>query len=247
MEFSIEKVQKIYTWIPNKLYSIFITNNNFHKFTPGQFTRLGLSIENNNIFRAYSIVSSPKEKYLEFYYNVINNGYLTPFLAKLMPNDEIFIDKKSYGILSIDNIMPNRNLLLIASGTGLSPYISILRNNKIWSNFKKIIIIHTVKYENELGYKQEILSYVNKKLVIYKPIVTQEKNTFIMKKRLTVLFDTGEINKFLDEQITPENTSMMICGNPSLVNDMRLILKNLNFQTSRLNKIGHVIFEKYWQ
>lgn len=254
MKFIAEKLKKIHVWVPDKLYSISITKSFNFEFKPGQFARLGVNIR-DNIFRAYSIVSSPEDKYLEFCYNVIPNGILSPCLSTLKIEDNIYIDRISYGFLSIDNLIKNRNLLMIASGTGITPFISLLRSKDIWPIFKKIIIVHSVKYYNELCYKEEILNKMNDRNlyykiynneIVYKPIVTQERFPGITNRRITDIFTIGEIENFLGENIMPTNTSIMICGNPGLVRDMRVILNNIGFKSGKLNNPGNVIFEKYW-
>ncbi|AGF47759.1 ferredoxin--NADP reductase [Candidatus Kinetoplastidibacterium crithidiae] len=247
-------IENIKIWKNDSLFSIKTTKDASYNFQPGQFARLGLINQNNNtlIWRAYSIVSAPHEDFLEFYYTIINKGEFSKILLNLKENDNIFIEK-SIWVLNDKSICwtkykeKNNKLWLIATGTGLSAYISILRDHKTWKYFDKIFLIHSTKFLDELSYKKEleILSKTNKRFK-YLPVTTREKSSTISETRITSLVMSGNLETLTKEKLDPESSKIMLCGNPTMVLEMRKILYDRGFYTSKQHITGNLAMERYW-
>lgn len=212
---------------------------------------IGLSINNNLILRAYSISSSNYEKYLEFFSIKIKNGVLTSILKNIKINDEIFISKKSTGTLILNNLKVNGEILwLFSSGTGISPFISLLKDFNI-KNFNLIIIFHSVKFKDSLCYKFHLLkNFLNKshnklflKNLIYYPILSKE--FFKNKGRITDLIINLKIFKDLNfKNFFYKRDRVMICGSMNMIKDIILLLKK-NYLNETKNKIlGEYLIEK---
>ncbi|WBF65304.1 MAG: ferredoxin--NADP reductase [Candidatus Kinetoplastibacterium crithidii] len=255
--YTSQTVENIKIWKNGSLFSIKTTKDKNYDFQSGQFARLGLinKTKTNHplIWRAYSIVSAPHENFLEFYYTIINKGEFSKILLNLETKDHIFIEKKAYGFLTINQFLgptiknQNNKLWLIATGTGLSAYISILRNHKTWEYFDKIFLLHSTKFFDELSYKEEleILAKTNKRFE-YLPITTREKSSVLSGTRITSLVMNGNLEKITKETIDPESSKIMLCGNPTMVLEMRKILYDRGFYTSKQNIVGNLAMERYW-
>ncbi len=257
-KFTCEKIIKLHSWIPGKLISLYVTRDKDYYFKAGQFARIGISdkmgIEDSkNLWRAYSIVSAPQETtYLEFYFIVIPNGTCSQILAKLVPNDELYVQRVSYGFLTIDQFINGEDLWLIASGTGLSAYISILRDLRTWSLFKNIILVHGVRQFEELTYGEEIkrweqinINYIGTRFK-YLPITTREKFPGMPQERLTTLLKSGELERLVGRDLDSKNSRVMLCGNPTMLKTAREILRIRGFCSGRNGMHGNLVLEKYW-
>ncbi|MBW0454470.1 MAG: ferredoxin--NADP reductase [Candidatus Kinetoplastibacterium crithidii] len=250
-------IEDIKIWKNGSLFSIKTTKDASYDFQSGQFARLGLidptRTVNPLIWRAYSIVSAPHENFLEFYYTIVNKGEFSKILLNLEQKDHIFIEKKAYGFLTINqflgpNIQKQKNKLwLIATGTGLSAYISILRDHNTWKYFDKVILLHSTKFLDELSYKKEleILSITNKRFK-YFPITTREKSSILSESRITSLVMNGNLEELTKETLDPKSSKIMLCGNPTMILEMRRILYDRGFYTSKQNIAGNLAMERYW-
>ncbi|ASS47164.1 Ferredoxin--NADP(+) reductase [Candidatus Nasuia deltocephalinicola] len=250
-KYNTEKILSIHHW-NDKLFSFTCTRNKSFKFINGEFTLVGLLINDKYITRAYSLVSSNYDIFLEFLSIKINKGLLTSNLKKISLNDNILISKKSTGTLIINNLLPNGKILwLISSGTGLAPFISIIKDYNIYNIFDKIILLHSVKYSDSLSYRYYINNILSKKFnlfnysnkLIYYPILTREN--FFNKNRIT--FNINNYKIFDNLNLTPFNIKrdrIMLCGSISMINDIVNILYSYNFIESKINKLGHFLIER---
>ncbi len=257
-KFTYQKVIKSHFWVPGKLFSLYVTRYKDYHFLSGQFARISIPSQSQNynlrnIWRAYSIVTGPKQPYLEFYVVIIPGGILSQNLSKLKPNDELCIDNKAYGFLTIDQFTNGGDLWLIASGTGLSAYISILRDARTWSSFKKIILIHGVRKCEELTYSKDIKKFDEmnqknscKKRFQYLPLVTRETIPGIPKARITTLLENGKLEMMLDRNLDPSLSKVMLCGNPQMLTETRKLLRLRGFYPGRRGAYGNIAMEKYW-
>lgn len=233
----------------DKLFSLIITAN-INSFTAGQFTKLGLKINNKIIKRAYSYVNSPLNKNLEFYITTVPKGKLSLLLYKLKPNDKVIVEKEAKGCLTLNNIPNCENLWMISTGTAIGPYLSILEH-KIDNieRFKKIILINSVRFSKDLNYLTKILKlkeFYKDKLYI-QTIVSKEYSLGSLHGRVTNLIDDNILEKNIGIQINPKNTHIMLCGNPHMVHDMQKILINKRGMLKHLkNNKGHITSENYW-
>src|SRR5947199_4002267 len=162
-KYTIETITDITTWT-QKLFSFRTTRYRGYRFIPGQFARLGIRKhtaegEEKIVWRAYSIVSADYDEFLEFYSIVVPGGEFTSTLADLKIGDEILIDKTNYGALTTDRFVDGRDLWLLSTGTGLAPFISILHDVKTWQHYENIILVHGVRFKDELAYAELIEAF----------------------------------------------------------------------------------------
>ncbi|QCI16797.1 ferredoxin--NADP(+) reductase [Buchnera aphidicola (Aphis craccivora)] len=244
------KVLKIKKWTTN-LFSIFLKAP-ISVFQAGQFTKLAIC-ENDNtkkIQRAYSFVNAPSSQNLEIYIVRIPNGKLSNLLYNLKSGDNLFIKKKSYGFFILQEIPDCEILWMFATGTAIAPYCSILQEGgKDIERFKNIVLIHAVRYKNELTYlplmKQLCLKY-NGKLKI-QTIVSREKDNNSLPGRIPFLLKNKIIENKIGLEINRKNSHIMLCGNPSMVKETYLLLNELKNMTKHLRKKhGHITMENYW-
>ncbi|BEH03838.1 ferredoxin-NADP reductase [Candidatus Nasuia deltocephalinicola] len=250
--FNLEKIIKINKWSKN-LFIISSTRKSNFKFNNGEFVILGLNYNNKFISRAYSISSSNYEENLEFLSIKIEKGLFTSILSSLKINDEIFISKKSTGTIKINNLMPGAcNLWMFSTGTGISPFISIIKDFNIYKNYKNIILVHSTKKKEDLIFKNYLSNIFNKNnfeffnnfKFIYYPIVTKEnfKNFERMTdsiKNNKIFYEIG-LNKF-----DLNKDRIMICGNIEMIKDLKNIIeKEYNFLEYNNNNLGHFVTEK---
>ncbi|AGF46907.1 ferredoxin--NADP+ reductase [Candidatus Kinetoplastibacterium desouzaii TCC079E] len=247
-----EIVIKIHHW-NDKLFSFQTTRNKSFRFENGHFVMIGLNIKNNIIMRAYSIVSANYDDYLEFFSIKIPNGKLTSHLKNLKVGDEILVSNKSVGTLTINNLKHGKNLYLLATGTGLAPFISIIKDLSTYERFEKVILVHSVRNKSDLAYKDDIENHFNQheildsliaEKLIYYPTVTQE--LFENNKRITdlLMFDNFFL-KIRMPKLNPDNDRVMICGNSQALIDISNILNKIGFKISNgINKPGDYVIEK---
>ncbi|WP_343189075.1 FAD-binding oxidoreductase [Buchnera aphidicola (Chaitoregma tattakana)] len=219
-------------------------------FIAGQFAKIVIFKNEKKIQRAYSYVNSPKDKNLEFYIACIKNGKITNALYKLMPGNNIVISKKSFGFFTLKEVPQTENLWMISTGTAIGPYLSMLQDGgKEIKKFKKIILIHAVRYINQLNYLNVInkikLQYGSK--FIFQKIVSREKNKECLFGRIPKLLLNNEIEKKIHVKINSNNTHIMLCGNPSMLKNTYKVLKEkYDLQKNLRRRKGHITMENYW-
>lgn len=246
-----EAVTEVHHWTDN-LFSFKTTRDQGFRFKNGHFTMIGLAREGKPLLRAYSLASANHEDELEFFSIKVADGPLTSQLQNIQVGDELLINSKATGTLVQDNLLPGRNLYLIATGTGLAPFLSIIRDPEIYEHYDKIILTHGCRTIKELAYQELITEqlpqheylgeYIRDKLIYY-PTVTREK--FINNGRLTDLLLTGKLPKDIGlEPIDPERDRFMVCGSPSMLKDICGLLDSRGFQESRHGKQAHYVIER---
>jgi ferredoxin--NADP+ reductase len=258
-------------WLSDKLFSLKVSRDPAFHFAPGQFARLGLSIGapdtlTPNEWRAYSMVSHPSEDALEFFSVVVPDGKFSPTLASLAPGDTLWINKTVFGFLTLDQFTNGDDLWLVSTGTGLSAYISMLREASTWQRFKRIVVLHGVRHAGELAYRDELLHLQNqhsavgeradKAALVYLPVTSQEPLTralspaitpqHLSANRLTTLLASGELEERTGVTLDPERSRIMLCGNPAMVTDMRALLAERGFAAGRRGVAGNLAVENYW-
>ncbi len=253
-KYTVEKVTYVKKW-NDHLFSFRTSRYEGFKFIPGQFARLGVNKEDGSIvWRAYSIVSADYDEELEFYSIVVPDGEFTQRLKKLKVNDTIYVDKTNYGLLTTDRFENGKHLWLLSTGTGLAPFISILFDFYIWEQYEKIILVHCARNKDELAYQDLInnfynhefyADFVNNKL-IYVKILTRENNGADLYGRITELLKNKKLEEFVNISINVEDSRVMICGNPQMVDDTRKILGERDLVISRRGKPGNMAVENYW-
>ncbi|WP_343154232.1 FAD-binding oxidoreductase [Buchnera aphidicola (Aphis aurantii)] len=243
------EILKIKKWTKN-LFSIFLKAN-ISEFQAGQFTKLALfdSDTNKKIQRAYSFVNAPSNKNLEIYIARIKNGKLSNLLYNLKKGDNVFIKKYSFGFFILNEIPTCEILWMLATGTAIGPYCSILEENKDLDRFKHVVLVHAVRYQNELTYlplMQKLHSKYNGKLKI-QTIVSREKNNNSLLGRIPFLLQTEILEKKIGLEMNCKNSHVMLCGNPNMVKETCSLLHTLKNMNKHLRKKnGHITTENYW-
>ena len=249
--FITETVTEVRHW-NDSLFSFKTTRDDSFRFKNGYFTMIGLPQEGKPLMRAYSIVSANYEDELEFFSIKVANGPLTSKLQNIKPGDEILVGKKATGTLISDNLLPGRNLYLLSTGTGLAPFLSIIKDPEIYEHFDKIILTHGVRQISELAYQNyienelpnnEFFGEIIREKLLYYPTVTREK--FRNNGRLTDLIDSGKLTRDLGlPDFSVENDRFMLCGSPSMLKDLCARLDKRGFKETRNGHMGHYVIER---
>ena len=246
-----ETVTHVHHW-NDSLFSFKTTRDPSFRFKNGHFVMLGLHQEGKPLLRAYSIASANYEDELEFFSIKVPDGPLTSKLQHLKIGDEILIGKKALGTLVTDEMLPGKNLYLIGTGTGLAPFMSIIKDFEIYDQFEKVILTHGVRTVSELAYsnyiqnelpQHEYFGEMVREKLIYYPTVTREP--YKNNGRLTDLLTSGKL--FLDIGMPKPNLEddrFMLCGSPSMLKDMCAILNERNFEEVRSGRQGHYVIER---
>lgn len=241
MPYSEQMVTSIRKW-SDKTFSLKTTRPDDFTFNNGEFVSIGLRPEGKLVARAYSIVSTNEDDYLEFLSIHVPEGPLTSRLTDISEGEPIWINSKSTGTLTLQHVSAGRNLYMLSTGTGLAPFISLIHDADLYQRFESVILVHTVRAIEELAYKQEIETIANPHLH-YVPTVTREP--FAITARGANLFRSGELSRLLNLPVAdPENDRVMICGNPNMNKEMTEYLKQHDWTETNHSGIGNFTTEK---
>lgn len=257
------------TWTPN-LFSFTVSRPDSFKFTAGQFVRLGVNPSrlkyyqqqdealvalDEDIFRAYSIVSSPFDEVLEFFSIVIPDGAFTSQLQHLEVGDELLLNTMPFGFLTLARYQKPlpKDLWLLATGTGLAPFLSMLQDLKTWEDYEHIVLAYSARSVEELAYielierlQADFGSLVdNPAKLIFIPIVTREPVDGALTERLPKLLLDGTLQERAGIALDVDSTHVMLCGNPEMVEDTKEALKTLGLVMNRRGE-GNIAVENYW-
>ena len=246
-----EKVLSVHHWT-DRLFSFTTTRDMALRFSNGHFTMIGLMVNNKPLLRAYSVVSANYEEHLEFLSIKVPDGPLTSKLQHIQVGDMIIVGRKPTGTLLIDYLLPAKNLYLIGSGTGVAPYLSIIRDPETYEKFEKVILIHGVREVKELAYhdyltqelpRHELLGEMVTEQLMYYPTVTREP--FRNQGRSTDLITTGKLATDLKlPDLNPQTDRVMLCGSPQMLKDLKNILESRQFIEGNTSKPGQFVVER---
>lgn len=242
------------TPITPTLFSLRTTRDAGFRFQAGQFARLGVTkADGSTVWRAYSMVSSPHDEFLEFFSIVVPGGEFTSELSCLSVGDTLLIDRQAYGYLTLDRFVDGRDLWLLATGTGIAPFLSMLQGFEVWEKFERIVLVYSAREGRELAYQDLIAGlkerdyleeYIHK--LIYIPTVTRDSMPGMLNERITTLIESGELENVAGVALTPEYSRVMLCGNPQMIDDTRALLKSRGLRLSLARRPGQVAVENYW-
>jgi len=246
-----EEVLSVQHWT-DRLFSFTTTRDQSLRFSNGHFTMIGLKINDKPLLRAYSIVSANYENHLEFLSIKVPDGPLTSVLQNIQVGDKIIVGKKPTGTLLIDYLLPGKNLYLISTGTGLAPFLSIIRDPETYEKFERVILVHGVRIVSELAYhdyltnelpNHEFLGEIVKDALVYYPTVTRE--AFTNQGRITDLISSGKFFADIGEQaFDRERDRIMICGSPEMLKDLKAMLEQRSFNEGSTSKPGDFVIER---
>lgn len=247
----IETVTHVKHW-NDTLFSFKTTRKPTYRFKNGHFVMMGLEVEGKALMRAYSIASANWEDELEFFSIKVPNGPLTSRLQHLQIGDEVLVSDRPVGTLVTDYLLPGKNLWLISTGTGLAPFMSIIKDPEIYEQFDKVILTHGVRYTSELAYEDyiteelpnnEFFGETVRGKLLYYPTVTREP--YRNQGRLTDLMNSGQLNTDLAmPAMDPEVDRFMVCGSPSMLKETCEILDNMGFREGTKKEQGHYAIER---
>lgn len=249
--FYVERVTQVRHWT-DSLFTLKTTRDPGFRFVSGQFVMLGLEVGGKPLLRAYSIASAYYADELEFYSIKVPDGPLTSHLMKIRVGDEILVGKKPTGTLILDGLRPGKTLYMLGTGTGLAPFLSLVRDPEVYERFDKVVVTHTVREVADLNYR-EFLSHdlpndpdlgelIAPKLIYY-PSVTREP--FIHQGRITDLIASGKL--FADiglPPLDPARDRLMLCGGPSVLADLKALLLAKGYEEGSVASPGDFVLER---
>ena len=249
---STQRVLSVHHWNEN-LFSFRTTRDAGLRFINGQFVMLGLEQEGRPLTRAYSIASANHEEFLEFFSIKVPDGPLTSKLQHLSVGDEIIVSRKPTGTLVLRDLRPGRSLYMLASGTGLAPFLSLIQDPETYERFEKVVLVHSVRTVDELAYRDfisdeltnhEFFAEMVRDKLIYYPTVTREP--FPTQGRITHLIESGKL--FADiglPLLDPAHDRAMICGSPNMIRDCCALLDSRGFEVSpHIGAQGDYVIER---
>ena len=249
--FNEERVLSVHHWT-DRLFSFTTTRDASLRFLNGHFTMIGLRVNGKPLLRAYSVVSANYEEHLEFLSIKVQDGPLTSKLQHIQVGDHIVVGKKPTGTLVIDYLLPAKRLYMMSSGTGLAPFMSIIRDPATYEKFEEVILVHGVREVAELAYhdylqnelpQHEFLGEMVSQQLRYYPTVTRE--AFRNTGRITDLMASGKLFTDLGvPAINPAQDRVMICGSPGLLKDLKTMLEERGFKEGNTSRPGEFVVER---
>ena len=247
-----ERVLSVHHW-NETVFSFTTTRHESLRFENGHFVMMGLQVEGRPLMRAYSIASANHEEFLEFLSIKVADGPLTSRLRNIKPGDEVLVSRKPTGTLLLHDLKPGRRLYLLSSGTGLAPFMSLIKDPQTYERFEKIILVHGVRYRSELAYRDfiewelthhEYLGEQVRKQLVYFPTVTRER--FRYQGRVTSLIESGKLFSDIDmPPLDPADDRVMICGSPAMLTDLSAMLDARGFHISpHVGEPGDYVIER---
>jgi len=251
-KFRRERVLSVHHW-NDGLFSFRTTRDPGLRFENGQFIMIGLPADGKPLMRAYSFANASWEEELEFFSIKVPDGALTSRLQHLQVGDEILLSKKPTGTLLISDLHPGKRLYLLGTGTGLAPFLSIIKDPETYERFDTVVVAHGVRHIEDLAYREtisdelpnhELLGDMIRGHLLYYPAVSREP--FIYNGRLTGLLDSGQLTDDLSlPALDPQNDRVMLCGSMDMLKDFRELLDRRGFKASpSIGQPGDYVFER---
>ncbi|MCT8973421.1 ferredoxin--NADP reductase [Microbaculum marinisediminis] len=246
-----QRVLDVHHWT-DRLFSFRTTRDPGFRFENGQFVMIGLPVDGRPLLRAYSMASANHEDTLEFFSIKVPDGPLTSRLAQIQEGDQILVGHKPTGTLVQDSLLPGKRLYLISTGTGVAPFVSIIKDPEVYDRFEAVVLVHGCRFVEDLAYGEQIVDNVLKDEILaeiigdklhYYPTVTREP--YERKGRVTDLLRSGAVSgSFGLPPLDPDADRVMICGGPAMLADMVEMMKDMGFSEGSASRPGHYVIEK---
>ena len=249
--FDEEKVLTVHHWT-DRLFSFTTTRSTSLRFSNGHFTMIGLRVNDKPLLRAYSIVSPNYEETLEFLSIKVPDGPLTSRLQHIQPGDKVIVGHKPTGTLLIDYLLPGKRLYLLATGTGLAPFMSIIRDPATYERFEQVVLVHGCRLMGELAYREyitqelprhEFLGELVRQQLHYYPTVTRQD--FPTQGRIPELIESGRMARDLGlPELEPRLDRVMLCGSPEMLKSIKAVLEARGFEEGNTTTPGDFVVER---
>ncbi|MDP2870718.1 ferredoxin--NADP reductase [Methyloversatilis sp.] len=244
---SLQRVTALQRWTP-MLWSLRIDRPEGFRFAPGHYAKLGLDgPDGQTVWRPYSIVSAVDDPELEFLIVLIPGGAFSEPLSRIEVGQTIQLASALFGFFLEPQLAPGDTLWMLATGTGLGPYVSLLRTSGALDRYQRLIVVHSVRLAAELTYRDELQALAaSDARLSYLPIVTREAGAAPLGGRIPALIADGTLAQHAQSPLDPATGRVMVCGNPDFTTDMRALLNARGFVPCRRGNAGSMLFEKYW-
>ena len=246
-----ERVLTVHHWT-DRLFSFTTTRDQALRFSNGHFTMIGLRVNDKPLLRAYSIASPNYAEHLEFLSIKVQDGPLTSRLQHIQVGDKVIVGRKPTGTLLIDYLLPAKRLYLLATGTGLAPFLSVIRDPETYEKFEQVVLVHGVREVKELAYREmlestlkqdEFLGELVQQQLLYYPTVTREP--FMHQGRIPVILENGQLAKDLGiPELNPAEDRVMICGSPEMLRDLKALCEKRGFAEGNTTRPGQFVIER---
>lgn len=243
---NIGKVVEHKQW-SETLHSLYVESD-IDLFEAGQFVRMALEIKGEVIERPYSLVNPPGSQPLEIYYVEVPNGPLTSRLVKLIPGDEVLVAARAHGFMIIDEVPQAKYLWLMATGTGVGPFLSILATDKLWQRFEQVVLVYAVRTLSDLSYQERISQILAKHpgQFAFIPFLSRETLDFALPGRIHQAIIDGRLEARAGVKISAESSQIILCGNPQMVKDTTNTLVERGLKKHRRFEPGQITAENFW-
>lgn len=231
------------------LFSLRFECSKFPEFKAGQFAKVGLVQEDGNIVsRPYSLVNPPSEKELEIIAVPVESGLVSPKLQELQVGDELKVMTPPTGYLVLDEVPKSRDLWLIATGTGVGPFLSILATQQAWTDYENIVLVYGARWEQDLAYLPLIEQWLKDypKRFKFVSVVSRETVSSSLHGRIPTLLMSGEIQQKVGLALGVKDSQVMLCGNPNMINDSMNVLTGMGLSKHLRRAPGQISMERYW-
>ncbi len=233
------------TWAAG-LFTLSIAAPGVRPFEPGQFLQLGFNLPDGHLHRPYS-VASPHGDILEFFIVLVETGRLTPHLWALEPGGRLDVSVKAAGSFTLRKCPDAESIWLIATGTGLAPYIAMLRCSEVWQRYRQVVLVHGIRHETDLAYLDEIAGYRAEHPGQFRfvPVVSRQQVPGALHGRITTCVTDGTLEVAAGTSLGTD-CCVMMCGNPQMLDEMEQLLGSRGLQRHRTAAPGQIVIERYW-
>lgn len=231
------------------LFSLVFECPDFPAYKAGQFTKIGVMDGDDKVLsRPYSLVSHPQDEALEIIAVPVEEGLLSPKLHKLKEGDALKVLSPATGFLVLDEVPQSDVLWLVATGTGVGPFLSIMQTEQVWQTYQKVVLVYAVRHLNDMAYLTLIESLQAKypEQCHFVPIVSREHRDNCLKGRIPALFENQRIQERVDVGLTAQNSQVMLCGNPEMITETMAVLEGLGLKKHLRRSPGQISMERYW-